>query len=326
MSLVPKNKIDWQPSATIETLQQRAIILQNIRAFFTARGLWEVQTPVLSQHTVTDPHIESFSCDYQAGKITQRYFLQTSPEYAMKRLLAAGSGAIFQITPAFRNGECGHQHNPEFTMLEWYRPGFDHHQLMDEVDLFLQTILHTAPAEKTSYHALFQQHVALNPHTCNTSELITFLQNVNIVENPNELDRDTALQLIMSHHIEPHIGQTAPLLVYDFPASQAALAKIRYDQFPVAERFEAYYQGKELANGFHELTDTNEQSNRFTNDNLLRKKNHLPAHNPDHRFLAALATPLPECAGVAIGIDRLIMLALQKKKIGDVISFDWHSA
>ena len=324
-------QINWRPTATIETLRLRSKLIAKIRDFFNSRGLLEVDTPLLCHSTVTDLHLHSFQTVYQADDHTPKtnLYLQTSPEYAMKRLLAAGSGPIFQIGKAFRNsGESGRMHNPEFTMLEWYRPGFDHHDLMDEMNDLLQEILNTEPAERFSYTELFSKYININPHSCTASELKHKAQQLGISEIPN-LDngnKDNWLFLLMSHIIEPQLGQIVPAFIYDFPTSQAALAKIRADNPPVAERFEVYYKGIELANGFHELTNVNEQRNRFENDLALRKQLNYPAIPIDERFLAALTHGLLDCAGVALGIDRLVMLALNSKNIANILSFTTENA
>ncbi len=325
MSLESKNNIAWQPTASFDNIKRRAKLYRDIRAFFAARGVLEVETPLLCQHSVTDPYIESFQSLYSANQ--QAYFLQTSPEYAMKRLLAAGSGPIFQICKAFRNGESGQQHNPEFTMLEWYRPGFTHHQLMDEMDAFLQTILDCQPATRQSYQGLFNQYFACDVLQCEIDTLQQLVkQHVPLSSDHVTLERDTCLDLLLTHVIEQDLGQDAPFFLYDFPATQAALAKIRPEQPPVAERFEVYLKGREAANGFHELTDADEQEQRFLKDQQRRAANQANIPSIDQRLLAALKNGLPNCAGVAIGLDRLLMQAAKTDSISDVIAFAWERA
>jgi len=311
----------WQPSATIETLKTRAKIIKSIRDFFTARGVMEVETPLMCHTSVTDPFIQSIPALFQRHEHEKevRHYLQTSPEYAMKRLLAAGSGAIFQICKAFRQGEVGRHHNPEFTMIEWYRPGFTHHDLMNEADALLQLVLKKPAAERKSYAALFMEYLDINPHLATLSELKNCASENNISVESNIEDNDTWLQLLMSEHIEPRIGQDKPIFIYDFPASQAALSRI---QSGVASRFEIYYRGIELANGFHELQDAHEQRKRFEKNAHERKKRGLNEMVIDEYLLSALTHGLPDCAGIALGIDRLIMLATQHDKIRDVVSFD----
>lgn len=305
----------WQPTASLSNVRLRATLLSRIRQFFAKRDVLEVETPLLSQHTVTDLHIESFR--------TESHYLQTSPEYAMKRLLAADSGPIFQICKAFRHNETGYQHNPEFTLLEWYRPGFNHHDLMNEVDALLQLSLGTAPGERISYQQLFSNKFNINPHDCNLKSLqkCAAEYKLNVIEPV--ADKDTLLQLLLSHFVVPQLGFDKPIFIYDFPSSQAALAKINRGK---AERFEVYVQGSELANGFHELTDAKEQLHRFETQQARRKKLNREVPAIDRRFIDALQHGLPTCAGVAVGLDRLLMILANTKNIHDVIAFPWGRA
>lgn len=318
------NDVPWQPTAPLENLQARAAFLASIRAFFHARAVMEVEVPLLSHSVVTAPHLQSFACE-------KDYFLQTSPEYGMKRLLAAGSGSIYYLGKAFRKGEQGARHNPEFTMLEWYRVGWDYKQLAQEVSALLQHLLACAPAQVVSYQELFERHFQIVPQHAT----IASLQQVALArgwikkEQVNQLglDKDGWLDLLMTHGIEPGLGEDRPVVVFDFPVSQAALAKTRQEAGQsVAERFEFYYAGMELANGFQELTCPIEQRVRFEAD--LKKRNALgqAAVPVDPYLLAALQAGLPDCAGVAVGIDRLLMLALREKSITRVLSFDWNNA
>lgn len=318
----------WQPSATLTNLRQRAEIIKQIRDFFNNRNVLEVETPVMCHTSVTDPFIQSIPALFQAHpkEKEQRHYLQTSPEYAMKRLLAAGSGAIYQITKAFRQGETGRFHNPEFSMLEWYRPDFDHHQLMDEMDELLQLVLKMSAAERLSYGDLFQKYLHINPHNATLQELATCARKNNVAVAADITDKDTWLHLLMSHCIEPQLGAERPCFIYDFPASQAALARIQQTNPPVASRFEVYIKGIELANGFHELQDAKEQRKRFEKNLLARKELGLNELKIDEYFLAALAHGLPNCAGVALGIDRLIMIATGSNNICEVLSFDFSRA
>lgn len=319
----------WQPTATLATLQARAKIINSIRQFFQGKGVLEVDTPSLSAATVTDRHLHSFATSFHSphALTAQTLYLQTSPEYAMKRLLCAGSGPIFQLCKAFRDEEAGRHHNPEFTMLEWYRPGFDHHDLMQEMDELVQLILHCQPAEYCTYQQVFVQHLQLDPLTATLTQLRHCASAQGFADiAANEQDRDTLLQLLFSMRIEPCIGQQRPCFVYDFPASQAALARICQSDPRVAERFELYYQNMELANGFHELADSQEQQRRFMQDNQARAKMGLAAKPIDTHLLAALAHGLPDCAGVAMGVDRLIMLALNKSSIEQVLTFSVNNA
>ncbi|MDE3272753.1 elongation factor P--(R)-beta-lysine ligase [Pseudoalteromonas sp. G4] len=321
--------INWQPSASIENLKARASLLKTIRDFFYARNVMEVETPSLSQASVTDIHLASFSTQFVGPGFAKGLplYLQTSPEFAMKRLLAAGSGAIFQLAKAFRNEEAGRHHNPEFTMLEWYRPGFNAAQLMDEIDDLMIAVVGSEKAERISYQQAFITHLACDPLTASIEELSQLAKQQgfeHIAEQEN--DKDTLLQLLFCMCIEPKIGQKTPCFVYHFPASQAALAKLNSDDNRVAERFELYFKGMELANGFDELTEADEQRQRFIDDNNKRKVQGLAEVTVDERFLAALSHGLPQCSGVALGVDRLLMLALNAKRISDVIAFDVERA
>ena len=322
--------LNWEPTANFVTLKLRAEILAKIRTFFAQRNILEVETPLLSHATVTDIHLHSFHTCYQFDNLKNNIlYLQTSPEYAMKRLLAAGSGPIYQICKAFRNvGESGHLHNPEFSLLEWYRPNFDHFHLMNEVDELLSLILNTLPAERITYAKLFLRYTGIDPHHASINELKNKAIDLGIfIDNLDFSDRDSWLHLLMSHVIEPQLGRNnRASFVYDFPASQAALARIRVSNPPVAERVEVYLEGMELANGFHELSDANEQRQRFINDLKKRRAMNLPLIPMDENLLSALEHGLPNCAGIALGIDRLIMLAIKAKHINETISFPLQRA
>ena len=322
MSPAPKSNT-WQPSATLQELKLRADILKGIRTFFATLDMLEVETPLMCRTSVTDPFIESIPALYQSHPQTsaEQFYLQTSPEYAMKRLLAAGSGSIFQISKAFRQSENGHLHNPEFTMLEWYRIGFDHLQLIDEVDALLMTTLQTQPADKVTYQELFSTRLGIDVHD-DSIEILRHAAAENHINITDEItDRDTWLNLLMTHCIEPTLGTNRPICIYNFPASQAALSRMNADNLTAA-RFEFYYRGMELANGFHELQDHAEQRLRFVENNKKRASLHLNEMPLDENFLSALQAGLPECAGVALGVDRLVMLASGKHCIQDVMSFD----
>lgn len=307
--------IYWTPTGSINALKLRALVLEKIRSFFQEKKILEVETPLLCPHTVTDPYIQSLAL------ASKNYYLQTSPEYAMKRLLASGSGCIYQICKAFRDEERGRRHNTEFTMLEWYRVGFDHHTLMDEMDELLQRILATSPAIRMTYREIFKMHLDIDLARVSIQELKQCAMDHKIQLGDEPLDVDTWLDILMSHIIEPKLGNESPCFIYDYPASQSALAKVRQDDYPVAERFEVYFKGIELANGFHELTDPVEQEKRFKNNQLIREKMGAEAIEIDHYFLAALQSGLPDCAGVALGLDRLVMLAAGVDDISEVIAF-----
>ena len=299
-------------------------MLHRIRAFFHERGVWEVETPLLSAGASTDPFLESFVTRYRGpGAAGGRdYYLQTSPEFAMKRLLAAGSGPIYQICKSFRNGEFGAHHHPEFTMLEWYQPGYNHHDLMDEVESLICAILGCGGAQRLTYKALFERHLGLDPHGSGIDELRQCATFHGIVlEGHDENDRDTWLALLLTHLIEPNLGAEQPLFVYDYPASQAMLARLSGGTPAVAERFELYVGGVELANGFHELCDAGEQRQRFEKNQQARSAMGLPEVPVDGALLAALDSGLPDCAGVALGVDRLVMLAIGAASLSEVVSF-----
>jgi elongation factor P--(R)-beta-lysine ligase len=319
---------DWQPTATIDYLKKRAEIIAKIRQFFFERGVWEVETPALSLGTITDPYIQAIQAKAHIAGALKTLYLQTSPEYSMKRLLAAGSGSIYQMAKAFRDDEAGRFHNIEFTLLEWYRLDFNHHQLMDEVDALLQLILGCHPAKRYTYREIFEEKIGINPHAISLEYLrdIAYEKGLEDVKGINSSDKDLWLQRLMSDVIEPELVGESPFMIYDFPISQASLAQIQKTIEPVASRFEVYCQGIELANGFHELLEVNEQAKRFTEDNHKRAAQGLSVIEIDQRLLAALEAGLPPCAGVALGVDRLVMLALGADDIQSVISFAGLSA
>lgn len=313
----------FRPTASLSNLKKRALILADIRTFFSERGVLEVETPLLGRSTATDPYIASFVVPWPVASFPHSYrYLQTSPEFPMKRLLVSGSGSIYQISKVFRSDEQGRLHHPEFTMLEWYRVGFDHHALMHEVDMLLQGVLKTSAAQYVTYAQLFEQYLGINPHV-STAQILQACAEKNglSLSSGQSEDKDVWLHLLISHCIEPHLGQDRPVFVMDFPASQAALARIRQDDPAIAERFEVYYKGVELANGYHELTDAKEQERRFVADNQQRSKMGLPEVPLDQHFLEALEQGMPDCAGVALGIDRLVMLAVGANALSDVVSF-----
>ncbi len=326
MSRGPRSRASddaWQPTASWSALGRRAALIARIREFFAARGVLEVETPLLSAATVTDPHLHSLET-----RLEERpFYLQTSPEFAMKRLLAAASGAgrdrpIYQICKAFRGGESGRRHNPEFTLLEWYRPGFDHHALMGEIDELLGDILGTAAATRRTYAEVFAEHLGFDPHTADVATLRrAAAEHALDVAGLEDAGRDDWLSLLLAVVVEPHLGRGRPTFVLDFPASQAALARLKPGDPTVAERFEVFVEGVELANGFHELADAGEQRRRFLADLEARAAAGLEAVPVDERLLAALEAGLPDCAGVALGVDRLVMLALEADSLEEVVGF-----
>lgn len=317
---------DWQPTATIHTLKRRAQLLADVRRFFSGRDVLEVDTPVLSQSAPTATCLDSFQTDYQPpGGSRQTYYLQTSPEFAMKRLLAAGSGDIYQIARVFRNGELGRLHAPEFTMLEWYRPALDYHALMQEVADLLQQVAGCPPARKLTYQQAFQQHLQIDVMTVSDDRLRAIaLSSINSLPEDWQTDRDGWLELLMSEIIEPQLAQSeVPVIVYDFPASQAQLAKVyrNTDGVEVAARFEVYAGGLELANGYDECRDADELRSRFEQDNLKRRQQGKPVMPVDHNLLAAISAGMPACTGVALGLDRLLMLMQKTSHLQHVQSF-----
>lgn len=315
--------MDWQGAAELPVLRDRAALYGDIRAFFQARGVLEVETPLLCSTGITDPAIEPLRVERGRSIRAPRY-LQTSPEYAMKRLLAAGSGPIFQIARAFRDGEAGSRHNPEFSLLEWYRPGFDLHALMDEVAELLRRCLGDKPTRICTYRELFMDTLSVDPLA---TDLDTLRQCAARVVDVGGLtgDRDLWLDLLLSHVIEPTLCDRGVCFVHDYPASQAALARIHSpDGAPVAQRFEVYVDGIELANGYFELTDPGEQRARFEADNARRREHGLPEYPLDEFLLGAMENGLPECSGVALGLDRLLMLRTGKRDIREVLAFDWE--
>jgi len=303
-------------------LRLRAETLANIRAFFAEHEVMEVETPLLASAPVTDLHLHALSCHYLGPGADQgrELYLQTSPEFAMKRLLAAGSGPIYQICPAVRNGEAGRRHNPEFTILEWYRPGWDHHRLMDEVDELLAAILGCGSAERLSYASTFERYAGFEVFDETDEALRLRVQELGVCDVESLL-RDDLLDLVLTHVIEPRLGHCQPTFIHDYPASQASLARVRNEDPPLAERFEVFAEAIELANGYHELVEPKEQKRRFETDIKMRERQGLPTVPIDERLLAALEHGLPDCSGVALGVDRLIMLAAGTRNIADVLTF-----
>lgn len=316
--------LTWTPTASLAALRHRAQVLAGIRAFFAERQVLEVDTPTLAAAGGTDVHLQNFTTRFVGPGYGEglALYLQTSPEFHMKRMLAAGYGAIYQMAKAYRNEEAGRLHNPEFTMLEWYRPGFDHFQLMDEMADLLQRILTVTTPSRLTYQQAFIAHLGACPLSASMNELRVVGQGLGADDLvATEPDRDTLLQLLFALGVEPEIGQDTPCFIYDFPASQAALARINPQDTRVAERFEVYFKGIELANGFHELTDAHEQRQRFEKDNQVRRERGLMERPIDEYLLAALEQGLPPCAGVALGVDRLIMLSLGAVSLEQVLAF-----
>lgn len=329
-----ENQIDWRPSASFEILKLRARMLERLRAFFAERAVLEVETPMLSRAAATDPNLASLATRYTGPGCSQglTLYLHTSPELPMKRLLAADSGSIYQLCKVFRDGEAGRLHNPEFTMLEWYRVGHDPHQLMDDVAALvlysLEDRLAQREAEKLSYRDAFLRYCHLDPHTAGV-DAFTDCARRREIPIPNNMPRDNLdpwRDFLLTHVVEPQLGQGRLTFLYDYPASQAALARVRSETPPVAERFELYLEGVELANGFHELGNAAEQRRRFEADLARRRERGLPTVPMDEHLLEALARGLPDCSGVALGFDRLVMLATGAQSIEEVLAFPFNSA
>lgn len=361
MSTSDRAKNDFLPTAALATLRRRARLSASARRFFDERGYWEVQTQVLSHDVTVDAWLEPFETVWQSDAMLQhanadsapvdRLFLQTSPEFAMKRLLAAGADAIYQIGPVMRNGERGHLHNPEFTMIEWYRVGDTHHEQMDCVEELVKTIYGEAAAllasdqpssleiramneranrsfERFSYDEAFERYAGTTVLARPIEDLRELAQRHGITPPPGLAadDRDGWLNLLLAELVEPRLGQDVPTFVFDYPASQAALAKVRNADPAVAERFELYDRGIELCNGYHELTDADELRRRMGEQAALRAAEGRRALPRENRLLAAMEAGLPASAGVALGFDRLVMLALGCQSVAEVIAFPFDRA
>ncbi|MGK0298081.1 MAG: lysyl-tRNA synthetase class 2 [Gammaproteobacteria bacterium] len=310
----------WQPSASLDIIRQRAELLKLIRRFMDERNIMEVETPILSRSGNTDPNLVSLHTqrlDIDNNNSPPLY-LNTSPEFAMKRLLASGSGSIYQITKVFRDGELGCYHEPEFTMIEWYRTGFDHHALMDESGKFLLQ-LGFEKSERYNYAEVFESITGLNPHTAETKKLYDTAVDNGLHQSKS--NRRSLLDFLFSHCITPELKGKNPIFIYDFPVCQAALARIRNDDPPVAERFELFIDGLEIANGFHELCDAKEQLTRFQDENMMRINQGSYEMPIDHNLIEALKQGLPDCAGIAMGFDRLLMKTTGMDFISNVMVF-----
>jgi lysyl-tRNA synthetase class 2 len=336
----------WQSAADRAALLERALMLKNIRAFFDAKDVIEVETPLLSHHCATDPHLESLSSRFR----DQDFYLNTSPEYAMKRLLAQWQQPIYQICKAFRDDELGQYHNPEFSMLEWYRPGFDMFALMDELSELVSVVIsavrddvnpggvvpHVMAAMETepqrfTYQQAFEKFTGINPHTASSADCLQLAKEKNI-EIPQGLTsadkRDEWLDWLLTQTVLPAFDKTGFIYLYDYPASQCSLAKVIKNEhpWPVAKRFELYFGETELANGFHELSDADEQMQRFQQENAVRRQQAKPVVPIDKHLIGALRSGLPDCSGVALGLDRLLMVKLGCKSIHQVLTFTMDNA
>jgi len=332
---------DWRPTASISLLKQRANLITSIRRFFAERDVLEVETPALSHHTVTDVHLEAMQTVHTDPTSSDKrvLYLQTSPEFAMKRLLAAGSGCIYQICKSFRDDEVGNRHNPEFTMLEWYRVGFSMQDLIDEVaQLLLVTLkcFDTSDIRQITYRQLFIQSLGIDPIADKLPALIkcadrhgyeNLTKDMVLSNTASQIaDKDMLLQLLFSHCIEPTLGFDKPCVVTHFPESQAALAKVDDEDSNVALRFEVYVQGIELANGYEELINARLQYHRMVQDNQTRTLLSKTTKEIDAHLICALEHGLPQCSGVALGVDRLMMISSHSSKVADVMAFSIENA
>jgi lysyl-tRNA synthetase class 2 len=318
---------DFRPTADWDRLRLRARLLQRVREFFDGRGFLEVETPILSADTVVDRHLDPFAVEDVLGPGRRRW-LQTSPEFAMKRLLAAGGEAIYQVSKVFRRDELGPLHNPEFTMVEWYRRGDGMAEAIELLGELAETLLGRGKAVPVSYAEAFGRHAGLDPHTAPPAALAEAVRRLGaaIPQSLAADDRDGWLDLLMAECVGPRLGQERPEIVYDYPASQAALARVRQGDPPLAERFELFSGGIELANGYHELLDPAELRARNARNNALRAADGKPPLPEESRLLAAMDHGLPAAAGVALGFDRVAMLAAGARRLDEVIAFPFDRA
>ena len=318
---------NWRPTCSIEMMRLRAQLLADIRQFFSARAVLEVETPVLSHSSGTDPQLDFFTTDYCSTPLEEGLFLQTSPEFAMKRLLAAGSGSIYQIAKAFRNGESGRFHNPEFTLLEWYRVGFTLPQLMDEIVELMAVLFHghgtLSSTQRLSYQEIFQRHTGLNPLEFSYESYCDYAQNNHVPEAMDICGYDHSLWLdfIFTHYVQPYLGESTVCMVYGYPACQSSLARINERNSQISDRVEVFIKGIELGNGYYELTDAKEQGRRFDAEQAIRQQRNRPVAVKDKHLIGALEAGLPGCSGMAIGLDRLLMLLTNSSTINDVLNF-----
>jgi lysyl-tRNA synthetase class 2 len=346
---------DYLPTASLETLQQRSQLLQTTRAFFQDRNYWEVETPLLSRDCVVDAYIDPFTTEWQPEEGQSSHnsvrqaavrYLQTSPEFAMKRLLTAGADQIYQITHAFRQAERGTMHNPEFCMLEWYRRGETHHDQMTFVEALVRALYQRAseisdqsqrvslpvePFVRLSYEDAFQKYAGLSALNATAEEFAQVAESrqISIPSGFETADRLSWQNLLLVELVEPELQKLGAVFVYDYPPEQSALARIHSigeSAQAVSERFELYLQGVEICNGYHELTDAAELRSRIAQQSELRKQDQRPALPGESYLLNAMEAGLPECAGTALGLDRLFMLALGKQKLQDVIAFPFDRA
>ena len=345
---------DFRPTASLAMLRIRACLLNALRRFFERHGYLEVETPLLSRDVVVDAHLEPFVTHWcpdgisaaeraqpdSGGRRAVELFLQTSPEFGMKRLLAAGATAIYQVARSFRNGEVGRLHNPEFTLVEWYRAGDSHHDQMDFTESLVADFFETAselrsqpqrierPFERLTYENAFHRHTGQRVLDLTPVELQKLARSRGVAAPPGLAadDRDGWLNLLLAELVEPHLGLGRPVFLYDYPASQGALARRRPDDPRVAERFELYVDRVELANGYHELLDAAELRSRIQEQSAVRRREGRRDLPGESRLLAAMESGLPACAGVALGFDRLLMTAVGATSLAEVMAFPFDRA
>ena len=310
----------WKPNASRELLESRAALLNRVRIFFSEQGVLEVETPLLASSSITDPNIEIFETESDKKK-----YLQTSPEYAMKRLLCAGSGPIFQIAKAFRGKEIGRYHNPEFSILEWYRPNYDYHKLMSEVFELIKVCLGRLKYKKISYRDIFCDLLGIDPFIATQDELLAVARKyLDVIKL--DLKRSDILDLLMGNILQPKLSSEGVCFIFDYPEDQAALARLRNENgIVVAERFELFIDGVELANGYTELANESQQRMRFISENKLRIEVGKEPRAIDEKFMSALKSGLPFCSGVAVGLDRLLMLQVGCSSIAETLAFSWDN-
>ncbi|MGH8556836.1 MAG: EF-P lysine aminoacylase EpmA [Methylococcales bacterium] len=327
-------RADWRPGCSLEVLRKRAWMLAKIRSYFMREGVMEVETPVLCRTVGSDPHLDYFSTSlqFEGSKQDRTLYLQTSPEFSMKRLLAAGSGSIYQICKACRNGESGRFHNPEFTILEWYRIGFDLNRLMDDIEALLDQVFGLSgpgqDSERIRYREVFIRHCGFDPLLAGIAEFRRFADGIGDSNALTLCGDDIRLwqEYLFGCVVQPQLGKRGLCFVVDYPANQCALARIRQDDARVAERVEVFYRGIELVNGFRELGCEDEQRERFQRDLEIRQRNGKDLPSIDERFLAALKYGLPDCSGAALGLDRLLMNLVHAASIDEVLSFSLSRA
>ncbi len=339
MSETPRHRApqDFSTTMTLSLLERRSQLLRDIRRFFYEQNFWEVETPVLSQETVIDLYLEPIQVQLPAPHAQTRY-LQTSPEFGMKRLLASGARSIFQITRAFRLGEIGQRHNPEFTMLEWYRCGDNYEAGRQLLAQFIESLLDEACQQITFREAMLQ-FADLDPFFASNQDLSEQAEQLGFVsplpeleDEPFQLQRRDTIHFLWAELVEPHLGTRCPQIVYDWPATEAALAQTAVRQwsdgqaYHVAERFELYVAGVELANGYHELLDAGVLQERNQHTNASRRAAGKETLPENHRLLAAMQHGFPPCCGVALGVDRLAMVLFGQSELSQVISFPWERA